>query len=210
MKNVVLVLLLLFGLDTLQAGQVGPVGDDTVPGSVLQAQASIPMSERKNNVGGSDGAGLCVFTSIEHAARRQNVFQLKEFQKFMKSRPGGGYPEKVDKKIAELCQEKGYPKPAYLQVTGKDLEILKAACASGRMPSITYSYSPTGRYGGRRIAHMVNLVHADQKWWGILDNNYITRIEWLSEEEFRGPYMGRGNGWAVILLKSSPPPIPFN
>lgn len=210
MYKLILPLILAWTLQPVIGGQVGPTGDDKVPGTNTEAQASIPMSERKRNTGGSNGAGLCVFTSIEHAARRQNVFQLKEFQKFMKVRPGGGYPSKVDAKIEELCKEKGYPKPQYLQINSTDLEILRAACKSGRMPSVTYSYSPTGRYNGRRIAHMVNLVHADEKWWGILDNNYITQIEWLSEEEFRGPYMGRGKGWSVILLKPGPPPHPFN
>lgn len=57
-------------------------------------------------------------------------------------------------------------------VEGSDLERLKLACRTGRMPGVTYAFSPTGRYGGARIAHMVNLVHADDQWFAVLDNNY--------------------------------------
>ena len=60
-------------------------------------------------------------------------------------------------------KEEGTPKPDYLQVEGDDFEILRTACKTGRMPAVTYGYSPTGRYGRAHIAHMVNLVHADEK-----------------------------------------------
>jgi hypothetical protein len=40
---------------------------------------------------------------------------------------------------------------------GRDLDILNRACRTGRMPSVTYSFSPTGRYGGQRIAHIILL-----------------------------------------------------
>lgn len=112
--------------------------------------------------------------------------------------------------LERFCQEKGYPKPRYVQVEGLDLDILRRACASGRMPGVTYSVSPTGRYGGSKIAHMVSLVHADQKSFVILDNNYTgeAAYEWLSEAEFRRTY---APGWAVVLIQpGAPPPTPKN
>ena len=53
--------------------------------------------------------------------------------------PGGGWPDKVDRMIAQVCQERGVARPAYIQVEGTDLEILKLACSSGRIPAIRAS-----------------------------------------------------------------------
>ncbi len=80
------------------------------------------------------------------------------------------------------------------------------------MPGVTYSFSPTKRYGGARIAHMVSLVHADDQWFCVLDNNYpgLDKYEWMSPAEFLKTYTGGGGGWAVILLDRGPPPLPWN
>jgi hypothetical protein len=126
---------------------------------------------------------------------------------FMFTRPGGGYPQKVDQMIDAFCKEKGTAKPLYIQVEGTDLAILKTACQAGLMPAVTYSFSPTGRYGGRRISHMVSLVGAGEKWFVILDNNYPKSFEWMDEATFRKTY---APGWAIIPLKLGPPPIPRN
>jgi hypothetical protein len=76
------------------------------------------------------------------------------------------------------------------------------------MPAVTYHRSPTGRYGGRRISHMVSLVAAGEKWFAVLDNNYPRSIEWIEPEQFRDCYTGGGSGWAIIPLKPGPPPVP--
>jgi hypothetical protein len=135
---------------------------------------------------------------------------LKDFRDWMRRHPGGGYPKKVDQMIAQVCQERGVPKPDYVQAEGGDLEVLKAACKGGRLPGVTYSFSPTGRYGGARISHMVSLPHADDRWFVVLDNNYPgTRdhedtYEWLSPQEFQKTYAGGGGGWCVVLLSPCP------
>jgi hypothetical protein len=115
--------------------------------------------------------------------------------------------------VAQIAAKKGAPVPDYLQSEGMDLELLKAACQAGRMPGVTYSFSPSGRYNGQRIAHMVNLVYADDKWFVVLDNNYPcteakpNMYEWLTPAEFKRVY---APGWCVILLDSAPPPPPHN
>ena len=65
------------------------VGGDSAPDGT-PVQIDMPQNLRMHNTGGRDGSGLCVFTSINHAAIWQNVAQLKDFQKWMKSKPGGG------------------------------------------------------------------------------------------------------------------------
>lgn len=191
----------------LEGGKIAPVSKEEV-------HIDLPDSLHLKNVGGSDGAGLCVFTSISHAARWQNVPLLENFRDWMRKYPGGGWPEKVKKKITEIAKEKGVEEPLYLQVEGNDFEILKRACENNLMPSVTYSYSPDPkRYGGQRIAHMVNLVHASDTDYCVLDNNFpgSQRYQWMTPREFEKAYTGgSGTGWSVILLNPGPPKMPRN
>lgn len=177
------------------------VGTKTSPDGSVEVACDLPESEKKRNVGGRDGAGLCVFTSIEYAARWQNETKLKDFQKFMRQEPGGGWPEKVDRMIEKYA--KGV---RYIQSTSKDWELLKAAVRSGRMPCVTYDgHDP--HYSGS-IAHMVSLAHADDKWVAVTDNNYPgdSQHVWMTPEDFKR----RWDGWAVYLLSPPPPPPPRN
>jgi hypothetical protein len=160
-----------------------------------------------HNTGGRDGAGLCVFTSIEMSGRFQNEESLRGFQKYMTTKPGGGYPDKVDKMIAAYA-----PKVHYIQYAGRDMDLLKLALKTGRMPAVTYGYSP--RYRGP-IAHMVNLAHLSEHWAAILDNNFPgeNSYEWMAPEEFYKRWIAGSpdrTGWLVILLNPPPPPPPHN
>jgi len=183
----------------------GPVTPDGV-----ELQIDLPGELHRKNTS-SRGLGNCVFTSIHHAALWQNVPALQEFPKWLidKGIPGGGYPEKVADLIPKIARDRGLPVPEYIQVEGGDLEVLKLAAKTGRLPCVTYSFSPTGRYGGQRIAHMVNspACGAGGRYWAILDNNYpgSQQYEFLTEAEFSRTY---APGWAVILLNPGPPPPP--
>jgi hypothetical protein len=185
-------------------GPWGPHGKPTVGGPTspigTEVTCDLPLSQRTKNVGGRDGAGLCVFSSIGHAARWQNEKRLVDFQKQMTKEPGGGYPGKVDRMIAKYG--KGAP---YIQYEGHDPTILKVALKTGRMPSVTYDgHDP--HYNGS-IAHMVNLIYLDDQEACILDNNFIDELVWMSAKEFLERWTGDG-GWAVILLAPPPPPPP--
>lgn len=175
-----------------------------------EIQLPLPPDFHTKNVGGTDGAGLCVFCSMHHSGIWADEPVFAHIFDFMKKHRGGGWPQKVDEMVKACAKEMGLPEPEYIQVTGRDLSVLKEACRQGRMPGVTYSFSPTGRYGGRRISHMVSLLHADDHWFVILDNNYVTgekHLEWMTPDEFLRTY---GSGWAVILLKSGPPYPPKN
>ncbi len=84
--------------------------------------------------------------------------------------------------------------------------------------SITYGRSPTGRYNGKQIAHMVCCMHADDKWFAVLDNNYLGGgsdkvYEWCSSAEAIKAFSAgdrAGEYWAVILLGPPPSPKPYN
>jgi len=188
------------------------VGGNVAPDGKTEIHCDLPGSQHLHNKGGSDRAGLCVFTSCDHAARWQNIPALIGLRDYMTKYPGGGWPEKLAKYITKICKERGVPEPKYVQIeNSKDLEILKLACKTGRMVCITYERSPTGRYNGSKIAHMVNLPHADNAWFAVLDNNYEgpTRYEWAPPDEWLRVTNPRGF-WAVVFLDGPPPPPPSN
>lgn len=189
----------------------GPVHPDGT-----EIQCDLPPELHRENVA-SKGLGCCVFRSLDHAAAWQGVEALRGFPEWMiaKGIPGGGWPEKVDELIPRIARDRGLPVPEFLQVEGTDLSIARQALESGRMVCITYSHSPSGRYAGRRISHMVNAVHGDaQGRWCVLDNNYVeprgAAYEWLTAEEMRGAATGSKKLWAIILLAPPPPPPPRN
>lgn len=175
-----------------------------------ELQCDLWADDHLRNKGGRDGLGLCVFTSIDMAARWQNVPALVGFRDFMTQHPGGGHPQKVAAMIPKAAAAKQLSAPGYWQFTDGDTAKLRRILDAGRIACVTYGYSP--RYGGS-IAHMVCLVHLDEKWAVVLDNNFpgIDRYEWVGRDEFlRRWRMGAGGGWAVCLTAPPPPPIPVN
>ncbi|MBY0523416.1 MAG: hypothetical protein K2R98_08450 [Gemmataceae bacterium] len=189
------------------------VGGVVAPDGATQIDVDLPEALHRKNVT-SKGQGCCVFTSIHHAALWQNVPALQEFPKWLQEKglEGGGYSGNVRERITAICKERGYPEPSYIQVDGKDMTVLQKACATGRFPAVTYSKSPTGRYNGGRIAHMVSMPGCTEQWVAILDNNYIGagNYEWMTHKEYLDVCNLGGNYWAVILLNPGPPPPPRN
>ena len=176
-----------------------------------EAHIDLPARFHVQNRGGSDGAGLCVYASARHSGIWHDEPVFQGLFEWMFKHPGGSWPEKFDKSVEQFCSEKGLAKPAYTQVIGSDLELLGRATRAGLFPGVTYWYSPTGRYGGRRISHMVSLVHCDEKWCAILDNNYPGSIEWMTPQQFLSVFKGPSKeGWAIIPLRPGPPPVPVN
>ncbi len=174
-----------------------------------QITTDMPTSEHLINKGGVDGAGLCVFTSIEHCAVWANEPSLIGFRDFMTRHEGGGYPEKVDKFIPLMAKYKNAQAPSYIQHTGGDPKFLELALKTGRMVAVTYAGQDGVFYRGP-IAHMVNLVYLSDKTACILDNNNPGKYLWMTREAFLQRWKAMGGGWAFVLLKAGPPPIPVN
>lgn len=169
-----------------------------------QVICDLPPNQHIRNTEGSDGSGLCVFTSLEVASRWQNITELDGFQKWMTKRPGGGWPEKVDQMIAAFCKEKGVAVPAYIQHTGGDEDFLDLAIRTDRMVCVTYAGSDDFYKFG--IDHMVTLSHIDQNWAVIYDNNRPSLSVGMSRKDFLSRWRARGGGWAIVFLKAPPPP----
>lgn len=193
--------------------EAAAVGGLTSPDGLEEIACDLPREFQLKNVGGTDGAGLCVWASMQHTATWQQIAAIDGVFKFMQSQRGGGWPSRVDQIVPLMAKRNGQQPPDYLQVENRDpLAMLKLACKTGRMPGVTYSYSPTGRYGGGQIAHMVSLVHASDKWFAILDNNFPGTIEWMDPATFLKVHTrnGRENGWHYTFLADPPPPPPVN
>lgn len=189
----------------------GSIGGFKSPDGKENMNCPLPGNLHQRNTVGSDGSGLCVYASARHTGRWQDEQLFIAIFDWMKQHPGGSYPDKFKRTLLQCAQEKGLPVPNYIQLQDADIEILKTACQNGFMPGVTYGYSPTGRYNGKRIAHMVSLVHASNNWFAVLDNNYPgeQNFEWLSPQEFKGAHVSpNGIGWKVILLTTPPPPKP--
>lgn len=177
-------------------------------GPVLNGQpidVELPQRFHLKNRGGSDGSGLCVFASLSHAGVWHNDPVSQGMFQFMFTRPGGGYPSKVDAMYQAAARQAGKPVPEYIQHTGGDMEFLKLAIKTGRYPSVTYA-GYDGVYYAGRVAHMVNLVHLSDQWAAIHDNNYPGKWLWMSPSEFESRWKAMGGGWAVVLLKPGKPP----
>lgn len=179
------------------------VPSTTAPSGTV-VRCDLPQPLRMRNVGGRDGAGLCVFTSAEHSGRYQNVRLLFGFQQKMRAEKGGGWPDKLDSMLLKYA-----PDVLYVQHVGGDAAFLETCLLTGRMPCVTYAGRDTNYGPNKTIAHMVNLIYLDDEYAAILDNNFPDKPVWMTRPEFLDRWRDErvGGGWAVALL-APPPPFP--
>lgn len=174
----------------------------------------LPAAQQFKNIGSKiDGAGMCVFTSIEMAARAQGLEQMRGYRDWWASvSRGGGWPDQVDKSLKAWFQHKGIKPIPYFQYEGKEPEkVLSLIDRTGRMACLTYGYSP--RYGGGTIAHMVCSPGFREKYGIILDNNFVATpgnekiYEWMDQAELcRRAKLTGGSAWVFVWLTPPPPP----
>ena len=167
-------------------------------------RAGIPRIWHVRNRGGRDGAGLCVYASAKHSGLVHQEPVFTGMFEWMFQQPGGSYPSKFKKSVETYAREKGLSIPRYLSVERADWEFVVKAAASGRPLGVTYSHSPTGRYGGSRISHMVSLCHASESEVAILDNNYPGSYEWMTPEVAKRVGVLE---WVIVLLTPGRPPV---
>ena len=159
--------------------------------------------QRVKNFGAPrDNLGLCVFASMDMDARWQRIPQLIDI--IHKIERGGGYPEKVEKVVAQFANG-----TEIAQYEGADPAFLELGLKTGRGVCVTYGYGKLYNYA--TIAHMVLLTHLDKEWAAIIDNNDPLHHTWMSRAEFLKRWVHpRGQGWAFVLITPPPPPAPYN
>ncbi len=204
-------MLLLLSLTTLGFGQNSFINGLTHEG--FDITADLPGSQQIRNIGSKrDGAGMCVFSSIEMAALHAGLEQMRGWRNWCAAKyDGGGWPEKVDQTLAAWFKEKALSPIPYVQYQGKEPgKVLDLIDKTGRMACITYGYSP--RYGGP-IQHMTCCVMFRGKYGVVLDNNFPgeDRYEWcLRTELLRRTIYPNTSAWVFAWLPPGPPPSPRN
>lgn len=214
-------ILVMMLLATAAIGQM--TSSSVVDGPVHEGQqlsCDLPPFQQFRNIGSRiDGAGMCVFTSIEMAARAQGLECMRGWRDWCAQNfQGGGYPSKVDKLLTAWGKHKGIVIPDYMQYEGKEpARLMMVIDATRRMACVTYCTSP--RYGGQRIAHMVN-APGFHKYGIILDNNFPSVkkgdgwdekiYEWMPPDELIRRVTGGGSGWVFVWLGQPAPPSPKN
>lgn len=191
-----------------------------------KAVIDIPREAHMQNTGGSDGAGLCVPTSITVAARWHNLPDLYNYRKFTEGRPGGSYPEQTAADLKVYASRNKITLPPFIQHTGGDESFLDLCYATRRAPGITYAGLDNFYDSG--IAHMVNGAHLDAKHGAIIDNNRAGSWVWMTRAQLLNRWKGLrddgreilvpvrsglitrwvpvGGGWAFVWLTPPPPP----
>jgi hypothetical protein len=149
---------------------------------------NVPAALRQGNWRGPEGQGSCVHASMISLLRWQ--YRLHTADYWRQTYGDGEQPED----LAAKFDQEGI---RYAYVTNGDVRFLEWACRTRRGCGITVM-------GG---AHMVALVHLDDKWAAILDNNNVENFIWVPREtliaEWKASY-----GWAVTPIYAPAAPLP--
>jgi hypothetical protein len=198
MKNIfaallVSLLLLLTGCDVEIDGS-GPNEGKAPVARKEYPTVNLPVKQRQKNWLGSKGEGSCVHATMTSLFRWQGRFAMANYWRSKYGNgevadatwhPAGGLKEKFDKEGVR-----------YAYTTAGDVEFLEWACSTRRGCGVTVM-------GGR---HMVALVHFDDEWAAILDNNATDKFIWVPREQFVAEWQN-SNGWAVTPVYTPSPPL---
>jgi len=149
---------------------------------------NIPMALRQRNWLGNQREGSCVHATMISLMRWQGRTRLADKWKQMYA--NGEWTTG----LASMFDREGV---RYAYTDKGDVNFLEWASRTRRGCGITIQ-------GG---AHMVALVHLDDKWACLLDNNSISKYKWVSREsmiaEWKASY-----GWAVTPIYTPAAPKP--
>jgi len=149
---------------------------------------NIPLALRQSNWRGSRGEGSCVHATMISLFRWQG--RVNTANHWRRTYGNGEWPDDMAAKF----DREGI---RYAYVTNGDVRFLEWSCRTRRGCGITVM-------GG---AHMVALVHLDDKWAAILDNNNVSKFAWVPREtliaEWKASY-----GWAVAPVYTPVAPLP--
>lgn len=149
---------------------------------------NLPMLLRQKNWIGRAGQGSCTWASTISLLRWQGRYNTANW--IRKNYGDGEWPEDWMQKAERIGLR-------YALVTNGDVSFLEWACRTRRGAAITVM-------GGK---HMVDLVHLDDKWAALLDNNATAAYIWVPREtliaEWKASY-----GWALTPIYTPAAPLP--
>lgn len=169
-----------------------------------RASAPIPPGQHVRNEGGSDGAGLCVISSMLANGQYQEVPGLEgakqsQFWQTAKSRPGGYGPDKLIGLIRETLPGEKYA--SLLNASPEDLDRLsRAGYPIGGVMAWGQGYPG-------RISHMISLAHYRKDGNAcIVDNNFPGEYHWMPAAEYDARFRANGS-WAFIWTRLPTPAV---
>jgi hypothetical protein len=144
---------------------------------------------RQANWKGSEGEGSCVHATMIMLFRWQG---RKDLATLWKSKYENG------ERYLNLASKFDNEGVRYAYTWNQnDVGFLEWACATRRGCGVTVR-------GGR---HMVMLVYLDSERAGILDNNAIGKVQWVSRRTFLSEWYN-ANSWAVTPVYAPSAPLP--
>lgn len=149
-------------------------------------QCNLPRSLRQRNWVGSLGEGSCVHASFVMALRLQHRYKTADWWKSHNS--NGEWAEDMAHKLDRANIRYAYTSKK------NDVKFLDKALQSHRACGVTV-------LGGR---HMVLLVHLDNKFAGIIDNNFPEVIKWVPRKTFLAEWKN-SSSWAVTPVYTPAP-----
>jgi hypothetical protein len=179
MKRVFLILVLLATI-----GCEAPRRVSTTPKKEYPT-VNLPLALRQSNWG---GGGSCTWATMVSLLRWQGCYRAADWVRW--NYGGGEWPDDMAAKL-----DAGHIRYAY--VANGDVKFLEWACRTRRGCGITVM-------GGK---HMVALVHLDNKWAGLLDNNDVERFIWVPRETLIAEWKA-SLGWAVTPIYTPAAPLP--
>ncbi len=136
------------------------------------------------------GEGSCVHASLYMLFRWQGRHELAQW--WRTNHHSGEIPSRLEQKLNAAGV-------TWAATTNGDIDFLEWACRTRRGCGVTVQ-------GG---AHMVCLVHLDDTWAGLLDNNDPSRIRWRTRQSFLSEWKNSGWQWAVTPIYEPPPRVPW-
>ena len=189
---ITLFLVVLAGCDGIEIRLEEPPGNNhRVPAAPIEyPTVNLPVALRQANWRGSQGEGSCVHASMISLFRWQGRFAMADRWRWTYGNGewAEGLADKMDRENIRFAYTTGR----------NDVQFLDWACTTRRGCGVTV-------LGGR---HMVCLVHFDEKWAGILDNNDPRQITWVPRRTFLAEWFN-SNSWAVTPVFSPAPPLPY-
>lgn len=149
---------------------------------------NIPMALRQANWLGDQREGSCVHATMISLMRWQGRTLLAD--KWGRTYANGERP----KSLAFKFDREGV---RYAYTDKGDVKFLEWACRTRRGCGITVM-------GG---VHMVALVHLDDEWACLLDNNSILKYRWVPREAMIAEWEA-SHGWAVTPVYTPAAPRP--